>query len=85
MNAEIITAAVLFTPAAVVGTVFLAGHRLSRRADDALAAALADHRATEPTGTQPPDGREAAPQPTAEPVPRLATVIDFPTRRRDAA
>ncbi|MFJ6633330.1 hypothetical protein ACIQMR_18355 [Streptomyces sp. NPDC091376] len=84
MNAELIVAGVLFTPAAVAGTVFLAGHRVSRRADDALAAALAAHRATQPTGTQPPNGRETAPQPAAEPA-RLATVIDFPTRRRNAA
>ncbi|MFI1465628.1 hypothetical protein [Streptomyces wuyuanensis] len=85
MNAELITASILFTPAAVAGTVFLAGHRASRRADDALAAALAAHRATQSTGTEPPpDGREAAPQPAAEPT-RLANVIDFPTRRRNAA
>ncbi|MFE0275703.1 hypothetical protein ACFWZY_26930 [Streptomyces sp. NPDC058992] len=85
MNAGLIAAAVLMGPGAVVGTVFLAGHRASRRADDALAAALAAHRATQPTGTEPPpNGRETVPQPMAEPA-RLATVIDFPTQRRNAA
>ncbi|MGW7364638.1 hypothetical protein ACWGI8_14710 [Streptomyces sp. NPDC054841] len=85
MNAQLITAAALLTPGAVVTAVCLAGHRLSRRADDALAVALAAHRATEPTGTEPPPtGREEAPQPRPEPA-RLATVIDFPVRRRDAA
>lgn len=84
MNGELITASVLFTPAAVVAAVFLAGHRASRRADDALAAALAAHRATPANGTEPPDGRETASRPAAEPA-RLATVIDFSTRRSDAA
>ncbi|MFD5424559.1 hypothetical protein [Streptomyces sp. NPDC127084] len=85
MNAELITAGVLFTPAAVLITVCLAGHLRARRADDALAAALAAHRATQPTGTEPPPNcRETAPEPAAEPA-RLATVIDFPTRHRNAA
>ncbi|UUN28212.1 hypothetical protein [Streptomyces sp. FIT100] len=84
MNGELITAGVLFTPAAVIGTVFLAGHRASRRADDALAAALAAHQATPATGTQPPGGRETDSRPAAEPA-RLAAVIDFPTCRSDAA
>ncbi|MFD7443283.1 hypothetical protein [Streptomyces sp. NPDC059909] len=85
MNGEFITAAVLFTPAAATVSVCLAGHLRARRADDALAAAFAEFRVTEPSGTEPPpNGREAAPQPTPEPV-RLATVIDFPVRRRDAA
>ncbi|MFD5428128.1 hypothetical protein [Streptomyces sp. NPDC127084] len=85
MNAELITAGVLFIPAAVLITVCLAGHRRARRADDALAAVFAEFRATEPTGTEPPPhDREIVPQPAAEPA-RLATVIDFPTWRRNAA
>lgn len=84
MNADLIAAAILATPAAVVGSICLAGHRASRLADDELAVALAAHRTPQPTGTEPPDGREAAPQPAAEPA-RLATVIDFPNGRRSAA
>ncbi|UUN28572.1 hypothetical protein [Streptomyces sp. FIT100] len=82
MNAELIAATVLLTPGAIVTAVCLAGHRASRRADDALAAALDANRAT---GSQPPPtGGEPAPQPAAEQV-RLATVIDFPAHRRNAA
>ncbi|MFD7610921.1 hypothetical protein [Streptomyces sp. NPDC059828] len=85
MNGELLTAAALFTPAAITASVCLAGHLRARRADDAIAAVFAEFRAAKPTGTEPPpNGRETAPQPAAEPV-RLATVIEFPTRRRDAA
>ncbi|MFI1465649.1 hypothetical protein [Streptomyces wuyuanensis] len=82
MSAEIITAAVMATPAALMGAVCLAGHRLSRRADDALAAALDAHAAS--VSPQPPNGGETLTPCAAEPA-QLATVIDFPARRRDAA
>ena len=84
MNAELITAAVLFGPAAIVGPVCLIGHRISRRHDETVASVVAEFRPTETTEPEPPPkGRIKAPRQTA-PAP-LANVLDFPARRRDAA
>ncbi|MFK4223408.1 hypothetical protein [Streptomyces sp. NPDC019890] len=79
MSAELIAAAVLFAPAAVIGPVCLAGHLLSRRHDNTLAAVCAEFRPTTPEAPlPPPKGRMKAPRQPA-PAP-LANVIDFPHR-----
>ncbi|WP_327680184.1 hypothetical protein [Streptomyces sp. NBC_00467] len=84
MNAELIAAAVLFGPAAIVGPVCLIGHRISRAQDAMVASIVAEFRPTETTEPEPPPkGRIKAPRQTP-PAP-LANVLDFPARRRDAA
>ncbi|WP_433572840.1 hypothetical protein [Streptomyces sp. CA-251247] len=84
MNSELITATVLFGPAAIVGPVCLIGHRITRRHDETVASVVAGFRPTETTEPEPPPkGRIKAPRQTA-PAP-VATVIDFAARRRDAA
>jgi len=86
-TSDLITAAVLFGPGALLSIPVIASQR-GAKADSAgvqavlalsayeRAAALADAEQDAPA---PPDGGEPMPEPT--PAPRLATVIDFPTRR----
>ncbi|WP_406093207.1 hypothetical protein [Kitasatospora purpeofusca] len=89
---DLVTAAVVFGPGAVLG----ACHLVSRRGDKADSAAVrtvlaesAVERATRTAGpdTAPPDGGEGAPTPAhAEQSVRLATVHQFPgAGRRRAA
>ena len=85
MNADLITAAVLFGPAALAGAVGGAGYLHQRPHDRARAQVLAELRAARTAGPDedptPPDGGQPTPaeQPTAAPV-RLAPVIPLPAR-----
>ncbi|WP_329313718.1 hypothetical protein [Streptomyces sp. NBC_01262] len=77
MNPDLITAAVLGAPAAVVAPALaIAMHRTRKATTDTLAA-LAAHRADT---TTPPDGG----QPVADPGIGLAPVIPLRTRRTAA-
>jgi hypothetical protein len=84
MSPDLIAAAILFGPGAVIGPVCIAGHLRARRLAAAEAAVCAEYRPTTPRSPEPPPkGRmKATPQPAPAP---LATVIDFPTHRRNAA
>ncbi|KAF4408748.1 hypothetical protein [Streptomyces lycii] len=83
MSADLIAAAVLIAPAAIAGPVCVAGHRRARRRDEAEAAACAAFQPVPEAPEPPPAGRVKAPR---QPAPKpLATVLDFPTHRRNAA
>ncbi|MGH4027847.1 hypothetical protein ACQB60_02785 [Actinomycetota bacterium Odt1-20B] len=90
MNPNLIAAIALASPAAVVTTVSLLGHRWAGRRADALAAAFAAHRAAT---KGPPQGGPCGPgdpAPAPEPDPaevqtRLAPVVSLDARRRDRA
>ena len=81
MNAELIAAAILFAPAALIGPPLLIASHRGTRHSKAVLAMLADERAkrAEAVLTQddpPPEGGQPTPIPEAEP---LAQVI--PLRR----
>ena len=77
MNTDLITAAVLGAPAAVVApTLAIAMYRTRKATSDTLAA-LAAHRAAPPAATVPPEGGEPLPARDSD----LAKVLPFPTRR----
>ncbi|WP_329312149.1 hypothetical protein [Streptomyces sp. NBC_01262] len=76
MNADLITAAVLGTPAAVVAPALAIAMYRTRKATTDTLAALAAHRAQTDT-TAPPEGGEPLPAPGGD----LATVLPFPNRR----
>ncbi|KJY38127.1 hypothetical protein [Streptomyces sp. NRRL S-495] len=85
-TADLVTAAVVLGPGAVLGVA----HLVSRRGDKTDSAAVrqvlaesAANRATRTVGpdTAPPDGGEGAPTPTTEQNAPLATVLAFPEGR----
>lgn len=82
---DLITAAVLFGPAALVGAVGGTGYLRQRPRERARARVLAESRAARAAGPNddptPPDGGQPAPA-EQEPAPavRLAPVIPLPTR-----
>ena len=89
MNTDLITAAVLFGPAVLIGTpLMLAVHRATRH-DKAVLAMLAQERAKRAAApaaedAPPPDGGQPTPATTDAPPARaegLAQVIAFPVRR----
>ncbi|MFG2903950.1 hypothetical protein ACGF13_02605 [Kitasatospora sp. NPDC048286] len=89
-TSDLITAAVLIGPGALLSIPVLASQR-GAAADSAtvrraLAASAAERAArTTATDTAPPDGGEGAPAPTAAaPAVRLATVHQLPAARRAA-
>ncbi|WP_431774300.1 hypothetical protein [Streptomyces cucumeris] len=84
MSPDLIAIAVLLAPGGLLGPVCLAGHRRARTRDQAEAAVCAAFRPTgAPAPEPPPKGRvKATPQ---HPHERLATVIGFPSHRRNAA
>ncbi|MFI0764625.1 hypothetical protein ACH4TQ_06825 [Streptomyces sp. NPDC021218] len=85
MTPELITAAALMAPGAILGPVCLAGHRRARRRDAIEAAVCAAYRPGPPDeGPEPPPKGRMKGKPQAAPA-RLARVIDFPANRRNAA
>lgn len=83
MTGDILAAAALVAPGAVLGCISLVGHHHARRRDEAEAAIVATYQPDPPTPEPPPKGRIKGPRQTAPA--RLATVIGFPTHRRTAA
>jgi hypothetical protein len=76
VNADLITAAVLGAPAAVVAPALAIAMYRTRRATTDTLAALVAHRAARPDNSNPPEGGEPLPvQDTG-----LAAVLPFPTR-----
>ncbi|WP_425830661.1 hypothetical protein [Streptomyces fractus] len=74
MNADLLAAATLATPAALFAAITFTGHARARRADNTLAAAL--------TPTTTPGGPgEPHPAPQAEDSEPGAAVIAFPQHR----
>ena len=78
MNADLIAAAVLGAPAAVVAPALAVAMYRTRRATTDTLAALADHR----TDTTTPQGDGGEPLPA--PVTGLAPVIPLRSRKRAA-
>ncbi|WP_327662376.1 MULTISPECIES: hypothetical protein [unclassified Streptomyces] len=72
MNADLITAAALAAPGALLAAIAFTGHARAHRADDALAAALKE---STPAPIGP--GGPGEPQPLPEPTAPLAPVIDL--------
>ncbi|MCX4828729.1 hypothetical protein OG746_08325 [Streptomyces sp. NBC_01016] len=81
MNGDLIAATVLATPAALFAAIAFTGHARARRADDALATALAT---TTPT-SGPGGPGEPHPAPEAEGSEPGAAVIAFPQHRARTA
>ncbi|GAA4859702.1 hypothetical protein [Kitasatospora terrestris] len=85
-TSDLITAAVLFGPGALLSIPVIASQR-DAKADSARVQAVLAHSAyeravladTEDAAPIPPDGGQPAPAPTE--APRLAAVIDLDTRR----
>ncbi|WP_329315666.1 hypothetical protein [Streptomyces sp. NBC_01262] len=75
MNADLIAAAVLGAPAAVVAPALAVAMYRTRRATTDTLAALAAHRATQ--SIIPPEGGEPLPAQDNS----FATVLPFPARR----
>ena len=76
MNTDLIAAAVLGAPAAVVAPALAIAMYRTRKATIDTLAALAAHRAQLDSST-PPEGGEPLPAPGGD----LATVLPFPARR----
>ena len=76
MNADLITAAVLGAPAAVVAPALAIAMYRTRKATTDTLTAIANHRA-QPDSSVPPEGGEPLPAPCGE----LDTVLPFPIRR----
>ncbi|WP_327073814.1 hypothetical protein OG196_22980 [Kitasatospora purpeofusca] len=87
---DLVTAAALFGPGAVLGVAHLVSRRGDKTDSAAVRTVLAESaaaRATRPAAgpdTAPPDGGEGAPAPAAGQPVRLATVVPFPGARRAA-
>ncbi|MET8627732.1 hypothetical protein ABZW30_28975 [Kitasatospora sp. NPDC004669] len=89
-TSDLITAVVLMAPGAILSVPVVLSQR-GARADSAavqqaLAASAAERAArTAAPETAPPDGGEGAPAPDTDAPLRLATVLPFPSRARQAA
>ncbi|MCX4754290.1 hypothetical protein [Kitasatospora purpeofusca] len=85
-TADLVTAAVVFGPGAVLGACHLVSRRGDKSDSAAVRAVLAEsaaERATRTAGpdTAPPDGGEGAPTPADGQNVPLATVLAFPEGR----
>ncbi|MGW2370290.1 hypothetical protein ACWCZ5_32660 [Streptomyces sp. NPDC001667] len=85
MSPDLIAAAVLMGPAAILAPVCIAGHLRQARHDATAAAVLAAYRPVQPDSPGPPHGGGEPLTADAPDVGRLATVTHLDTHRRTAA
>ncbi|MEV8476554.1 hypothetical protein [Streptomyces sp. NPDC051173] len=86
MNPDLIAAAVLMGPAAILAPVCIAGHLRQARHDATAAAVLATYQPQPAAPPEPPHGGgEPLAAHHALPADRLATVTHLDTRRRNPA